>query len=102
MIVFHEALAPPGAIDSHDKSVDAAFENHTLALATIGSGHVLSCPCNGFVRSLLFLHLKLVKQAPTNGARLRLTPAQQLNRSAVAVRSREGVNAFPLGLEVPP
>jgi hypothetical protein len=26
---------------------------------------------------------------------------KQLNRSAVAVRSREGVNAFPLGLEVP-
>jgi len=26
---------------------------------------------------------------------------KQLNRSAVAVRSHEGGNAFPLGLEVP-
>jgi hypothetical protein len=31
----------------------------------------------------------------------RLRSAKQLNRSEVAVRSREGVNAFPLGLEVP-
>jgi hypothetical protein len=30
-----------------------------------------------------------------------LRSAKQLNRSAVAACSREGVNAFPLGLEVP-
>ena len=32
--------------------------------------------------------------------RIRAAPSQA-NRSAVAVRSREGVNAFPVGLEVP-
>src|SRR6266851_6071789 len=88
--VFHEALAPPGAIDSHDESVDAAFENHALAFATIGSGHVLSCPCNRFVRSLLFLHLKLVKQAQRG--RLRVDPAPAIReRSSAALFAGLGV-----------
>ena len=60
--VFHRAIAPPCAIDSHDISVDAMFENHAMALATIGRVHVQRARTMGDDSKLITLRVGVLNR----------------------------------------